>query len=136
MIASFQWNLAQSDLDERGEFTISMMSKEEMQVFSKLFSQYCRQEINRGHCEPDCCDLCPINSAYGVINKKKVSDLLSNHRKAVNIQWDIDPEDMDSVELPTEIDIPEEIQDEEAISDYISEVTGFCHKGFELEEQL
>lgn len=71
-----------------------------------------------------------------MINKKKVSDLLSNHRKAVNIQWDIDPEDMDSVELPTEIDIPEEIQDEEAISDYISEVTGFCHKGFELEEQL
>ena len=30
-----------------GEFTISMMSKEEMQVFSKLFSKYCRQEINR-----------------------------------------------------------------------------------------
>lgn len=27
-----------------GEFTISMMSKEEMQVFSKLFSKYCRQE--------------------------------------------------------------------------------------------
>lgn len=77
-----------------------------------------------------------VGHISGVTNKKKVSDLLSNHRKAVNIQWDTDPEDMDSVELPTEIDIPEEIQDEEAISDYISEVTGFCHKGFELEEQL
>lgn len=74
MIASFQWNLAQSGLDERGEFTISMMSKEEMQVFSKLFSQYCRQEINRGHCEPDCCDLCPINSAYDEIFNRFTDD--------------------------------------------------------------
>lgn len=57
-------------------------------------------------------------------------------RKAVNIQWDIDPEDDDGVELPNEITIPNDIEDEEAISDYISDVTGFCHKGFELEEQL
>lgn len=34
------------------------------------------------------------------------------------------------------ITIPNDIEDEEAISDYISDVTGFCHKGFELEEQL
>ena len=57
-------------------------------------------------------------------------------RKAVNIQWDIDPEDDGGVELPNEITIPNDIEDEEAISDYISDVTGFCHKGFELEEQL
>lgn len=50
-----------------GEFTISMMSKEEMQVFSKLFSQYCRQEINRGHCEPDC-------SAYDEIFNRFTDD--------------------------------------------------------------
>ena len=49
-------------------------------------------------------------------------------------QWDIDPEDDDGVELPNEITIPNDIEDEEAISDYISDVTGFCHKGFELEE--
>lgn len=48
----------------------------------------------------------------------------------------IDPEDDDGVELPNEITIPNDIEDEEAISDYISDVTGFCHKGFELEEQL
>lgn len=53
-----------------------------------------------------------------------------------SIQWDIDPEDDDGVELPNEITIPNDIEDEEAISDYISDVTGFCHKGFELEEQL
>lgn len=55
-------------------------------------------------------------------------------RKAVNIQWDIDPEDDGGVELPNEITIPNDIEDEEAISDYISDITGFCHKGFELEE--
>ena len=38
MISSFQWNLAQSDLDEKGEFTISMMSKEEKQK-RKLLEQ-------------------------------------------------------------------------------------------------
>lgn len=49
--------------------------------------------------------------------------------KAVNIQWDIDNED---VELPAEIDLPKGMADQEAISDYLSEVTGFCHYGFEL----
>ncbi len=50
--------------------------------------------------------------------------------KAVNIQWDVDePEDLES--LPTEIDIPEGM-DEEDIADYISDVTGFCHKGYSL----
>lgn len=57
-----------------GKFTISMMSKEEMQVFSKLFSKYCRQEINRGHCEPDCCDFCPVNSAYDEIFNRFTDD--------------------------------------------------------------
>lgn len=55
--------------------------------------------------------------------------------KAVNIVWDVDsPEDAE--QLPTEIDIPNEIVDEEQISDYISGLTGFCHKGFELQHQL
>ena len=39
-------------------------------------------------------------------------------------------------ELPNEITILNDIEDEEAISDYISDVTGFCHKRFELEEYL
>lgn len=34
--------------------------------------------------------------------------------------------------LPSEIDIPEEMEDEEEISDYLSETTGYCHKGFVL----
>ena len=49
--------------------------------------------------------------------------------KAINIQWDTDGE---NISLPTEIDIPEGMTDEDEVSDYISNVTGFCHKGFEL----
>lgn len=49
---------------------------------------------------------------------------------ANNIIWDIDKDDLGSVFLPTEIIIPNDITDEDEISDYISNVTGFCHKGF------
>ena len=51
--------------------------------------------------------------------------------KAINIEWDVDYEE-EREDLPTEIDIPEGMIDEEEISDYISDVTGFCHYGFEL----
>ena len=54
--------------------------------------------------------------------------------KAINIEWDIDDfeGDLDELKmLPNEIDIPKDLTDDD-ISDYISEVTGFCHKGFEL----
>lgn len=53
-------------------------------------------------------------------------------KKAVNILWDVDhAEELDF--LPTEIDIPDELTDQEDISDYLSSVTGFCHNGFVLE---
>ena len=51
--------------------------------------------------------------------------------KAINILWDTDGE---NISLPMEIDIPEGMTDEDEISDYISDVIGFCHKGFELIE--
>ena len=51
--------------------------------------------------------------------------------KAINIDWDVDYEE-ELENLPTEIDIPKEMTDEEEISNYISDVTGFCHYGFEL----
>lgn len=50
---------------------------------------------------------------------------------ATNIQWDTDGED---VTLPKEINIPENMTDENEISDYLSDETGFCHKGFDLVE--
>lgn len=51
--------------------------------------------------------------------------------KAINIIWDVDYEE-DLGNLPNEIEIPEGMTDEEEISDYITDETGFCHKGFEL----
>lgn len=57
--------------------------------------------------------------------------------KAFNIIWDVDDE-RDLQFLPTEIDIPDGMEDDDEISDYISsdyisEVTGFCHKGYSLD---
>lgn len=47
--------------------------------------------------------------------------------KAICIEWDVD---FDESELPTEIDIPDGMEDEDEISDYLSDVTGWCHRGF------
>lgn len=65
--------------------------------------------------------------------------------KAINIQWDTNDEEwgdtiisdviyMLTDELPTEVEIPNGMTDEEEISDWLSEEFGFCHKGFELVE--
>lgn len=40
----------------------------------------------------------------------------------------------DFFDLPDEIEIPEEIVDEEDVSDWLSDEYGFCHRGFELVE--
>ena len=51
--------------------------------------------------------------------------------KAINIIWDTDGEE---VNLPNEIEIPDWVdkEDDDEISDYLSDITGFCHFGFEL----
>ena len=52
--------------------------------------------------------------------------------KAINIKWDVDYEE-ELENLPTEIEIPNNIDiEDDVISDYLSDVTGFCHYGFEL----
>lgn len=51
---------------------------------------------------------------------------------AYDIKWDTDG-DKDVLDgLPTEIRIPEEMVDNEEISDYVSDETGFCHAGFKI----
>lgn len=52
--------------------------------------------------------------------------------KATNIQWDID-EYGDEIDLPSEIEIPDDLKNDDEISDYLSDLTGFCHKGYRLE---
>ena len=55
--------------------------------------------------------------------------------RAINIEWDtsdpdINPDEQD-LDLPTAMDIPDDIKDDEdKISDYLSNVTGFCHYQF------
>ena len=58
---------------------------------------------------------------------------------AYNIEWDTDNDKAIFAQLPKEIEIPEEVwkeyeeyQDEDIISDYLSDDTGFCLFGFDL----
>lgn len=57
--------------------------------------------------------------------------------KATNIQWDTDGDKDVFDELPTEIELPNELTENEidydGIEDYLSNQTGFCHFGYELE---
>lgn len=55
--------------------------------------------------------------------------------KAVNIIWDVDNK-KDLETLPKEIEIPDGMEDDDEISDYLSNLTGFCHKGFDLIEKV
>lgn len=61
--------------------------------------------------------------------------------KAINIKWDTDGNKDISNELPTEMIIPNELEELykkdreyalEEISDWLSDETGFCHAGFEI----
>lgn len=57
--------------------------------------------------------------------------------KAINIKWDVDNK-KDLEFLPKETDIPNEVAYEdgelniEAISNYLTDETGFCHDGYDL----
>lgn len=51
--------------------------------------------------------------------------------KAINIIWDVDKEE-DLESLPTDVLIPAGMEGDEEISDYLTDLTGFCHKGFLL----
>lgn len=67
-------------------------------------------------------------------NQNHTKNIHCNYMKAINILWDVDcKEDLEN--LPKEIEIPDGMTDEYEISDYISEVTGFCHSGFIMEVQ-
>lgn len=53
---------------------------------------------------------------------------------AINIQWDVDDNE-DLEYLPQKVKIPREMDDDDEISDYLSDLTGFCHFGFSLVEE-
>lgn len=52
-------------------------------------------------------------------------------RKAYNIKWDTDGATFKECGLPRSVVIPDTISnDEEEISDWLSDTFGFCHNGF------
>ena len=65
--------------------------------------------------------------------------------KAINIKWDTDGDKEVFNELPTEMIVPDELEEMykkdreyalEEISDWLSEKIGFCHDGFEIANEL
>ena len=56
--------------------------------------------------------------------------------KAINIKWDTDGDKELLKTLPKEIKIPKKLTngeiDYDAIDDYLSDVTGYCHEGYNL----
>ena len=50
--------------------------------------------------------------------------------KAINIKWDTDGDMELLADLPTEIELPDGMTDEDEISDWLSDQTGFCHDSF------
>lgn len=65
--------------------------------------------------------------------------------KAINIKWDTDGDKEVLNKLPTEMVIPDELEEMykkdkeyalEEISDWLSDETGFCHAGFEIEKVI
>ena len=65
--------------------------------------------------------------------------------KAINIKWDTDGDKEVFNDLPTEMIVPDELEkmykkDKEyaldEISDWLSDETGFCHDGFEIEKEI
>lgn len=49
--------------------------------------------------------------------------------KAINIKWDDDENT-----LPKEVEIPDYVEDEDDISDWLTDTYGYCHDGFEIIE--
>ena len=71
--------------------------------------------------------------------EKMIQNKEETRMKAINIVWDVDGEDNPEEILenvPTEMEIPAGMTDVDEISDYLSDETGFCHKGFNLVKTL
>lgn len=65
--------------------------------------------------------------------------------KAINVKWDTDGDKKVFNELPTEMIIPNELEEMykkdkeyalEEISDWLSDEIGFCHDGFEVVREI
>jgi hypothetical protein len=56
-----------------------------------------------------------------------------------NIAWDVDEQDRKDIDLPKQVevvldDLDEDEEVDEVLCDKLSDITGFCHNGFDFKE--
>ncbi|MEE3358212.1 MAG: hypothetical protein VZR31_09010 [Lachnospiraceae bacterium] len=49
--------------------------------------------------------------------------------RTVGVEWDTDGMDEEELDLPSEVEVPSELDDED-VADYLSDTYGFCVKGW------
>lgn len=49
--------------------------------------------------------------------------------KTIGVEWDTDGMDEEELDLPSEVEVPNDI-DEDQVSDWLSDLYGFCVKGW------
>ncbi len=57
--------------------------------------------------------------------------------RVTNIVWNDDGADEDFLDLPTEMEVPDELYDggyDDEVADYLSEQTGYCVEAFCIED--
>lgn len=90
-------------------------------------SYECEQE---GYFETDTNAVCVDSERIHYSRETHHDTIFESKRIATNIKWDTDGE---KVDLPNQMVIPDKIHDDvNAIGDYLSDKTGFCHFGFGL----
>lgn len=62
-----------------------------------------------------------------------MKDYLKSRAYAVDIVWDTDSEDEEDIGLPSRVEIPFFVDDEE-IADFLSDEYGYCVFGFNIEQ--
>ena len=73
-----------------------------------------------------------IKKCETIVGKREI-DATEKQLYAINIQWDVDYEE-DLNYLPQKVVLPKGMTNDDEISDYLSDLTGFCHRGFSLVE--
>ena len=90
-------------------------------------SYECEQE---GYFETDTNAVCVDSERIHYSRETHHDTIFESKRIATNIKWDTDGEEVD---LPNQMVIPDNVHDDvNAIGDYLSDETGFCHFGFGL----
>lgn len=74
-----------------------------------------------------------LNSRSDLYFVLRAEELAPARLVAYDIDWDVD-EESEIDFLPEEIQLPAGMVNDEEISDYLSDVTGYCHRSFSLRE--